>query len=100
MNKEKWNSLSPDIQSAFRKASNEDFLRKTGAMWKEKEQIGIDLMKKFKKKHIVLTKEETEAFEVALRPVTERWIKEVEADGIDGRTLIKKAKRLIQKHSQ
>ena len=99
MNKEKWNSLSPDIQSAFRKASNEDFLRKTGAMWKEKEQIGIDLMKKFKKEHIVLTKEETEAFEVALRPVTERWIKEVEADGIEGRTLIKKAKRLIQKHS-
>jgi TRAP-type C4-dicarboxylate transport system substrate-binding protein len=100
MNKDKWESLPPDIQAVFRKASDKNFLRKIGKLWKDDEQRGVDLMKKFKKKHIVLTKEETEAFEVALRPVTERWIKEVEADGIDGRTLIKKAKRLIQKHSQ
>ena len=56
-------------------------------------------MLKFKKKHIVLNKEETEAFEVALRPVTERWIKDVEKEGIDGRALVKKAKRLIEKYS-
>jgi TRAP-type C4-dicarboxylate transport system substrate-binding protein len=100
MNKEKWNSLSPDIQSAFRKASNEDFLRKTGAMWKEKEQIGIDLMKKFKKEHIVLNKEETETFRIKLEPVIDKWIEEVEKEGIDGRKLVNKARKLIKKYEE
>ena len=56
-------------------------------------------MKKFRKKHIVLTEAETKAFEDKLKPVTERWIKEVEAEGINGRELVKKAKRLIAKYS-
>ena len=30
MNKDRWNSLPPEIQSAFRKASDESFLRRIG----------------------------------------------------------------------
>jgi TRAP-type C4-dicarboxylate transport system substrate-binding protein len=100
MNKNKWESLPPDIQAVFRKASDENFLRKIGKLWKEDEQRGIDLMKKFKKKHIVLTKEETEVFKQKLKPVVDRWINDVRKDGIDGKALVKKARALIKKHSQ
>ena len=57
-------------------------------------------MKDFKREHIVLTKEETEKFRVKLEPVIERWIKDVRKDGIDGRKLVEKAKRLVEKYSQ
>ena len=99
MNKEKWDSLPPEIQAVFRKASDENFLRRIGKVWKDDEQRGVDLMTKFKREHIVLTKEETEVFRKKLEPVIDRWVKDVKKDGIDGKALVKKAKKLIEKHS-
>ena len=99
MNKDRWNSLPPEIQSAFRKASDESFLRRIGQVWSDYEKPGIDRLIQYKKKHIVLTEAETKAFEDKLKPVTERWIKEVEKEGVQGRDLVAKAKRLIQKYS-
>ena len=98
MNKDKWNSLPPDIQRAFREAGNEEFLKRIGKVWKDYEKPGIDKLVQFKKKHIVLTKEETDAFREKLEPVVERWIKEVEAEGIDGRGLVNRARSLIKKY--
>ena len=57
-------------------------------------------MNKFKREHIVLSEEETKAFRIQLEPVVERWIDEVRKDGIDGRALVAKARKLIAKHSQ
>ena len=42
MNKDRWNSLPPEIQSAFRKASDESFLRRIGQVWSDYEKHGID----------------------------------------------------------
>ena len=77
MNKDKWESLPPEIQAAFRKASDENFLRRIGKLWREDEQRGVDLMKKFKREHIVLTKEETEAFRIKLETVIDKWVEDV-----------------------
>ena len=99
MNKDRWNSLPPEIQSAFRKASDESFLRRIGQVWSDYEKPGIDRLIQYKKKHIVLTEAKTKAFEDKLKPVTERWIMEVEKEGVQGRDLVAKAKRLIQKYS-
>ena len=95
-----WNSLPPEIQSAFRKASDESFLRRIGQIWSDYEKPGIDRLIQYKKKHIVLTEAETKAFEDKLKPVTERWIKEVEKEGIDGRKLVNKARKLIKKYEE
>ena len=99
MNKDKWNSMPPDIQRAFRKAGDKEFLKRIGKVWEDYEKPGIKKLKDFNRKHIVLSKEETEAFKVKLEPVVERWIKEVEAEGINGRLLVKKARALIEKYS-
>jgi len=99
MNKDRWHSLPKDIQQAFREASNEQFLREIGKMWKEDENRGVFLMTKFKKNHIVLTEDETKSFQDKLEPVVERWIKEVEKDGIQGRKLVEKARTLIARYS-
>ena len=100
MGQDKWDSLPSDIQAAFGQANDEWILRKAGEVWHEDENRGLALMKKFKREHVVLNESETAAFEKALQPVTERWIKEVEKEGIDGRALVNKAKTLIEKHSE
>ena len=72
MNAIKWESLPADIKDAFRRSSVEQFLKEIGQMWKDDEQPGIELMRKFGKKHIVLTKKETDEFCSKLEPVVER----------------------------
>ena len=42
MNKDRWNSLPPEIQSTFRKASDDSFLRRIGQVWSDYEKPGID----------------------------------------------------------
>ena len=100
MNASKWESLPADIKDAFRRASGEQFLKEIGQMWKDDEQRGIELMQKFGKEHIVLTKEETDEFRSKLEPVVERWISDVNKSGVDGKALVSKARKLIAKHSQ
>ena len=100
MNKSKWNSLPPDVQDAFRQASNEEWLKKVGQIWKDYEKPGMKELKTFRKKIIVLNEDEIAQWEEALEPVTERWIKDVEKDGIDGRKLVEKARELVKKYSK
>jgi len=100
MNKNKWNSLPPDVQDAFRQASNKEWLKKVGQIWTDYEKPGIKELKTFRKKIIVLNEEEIAQWEEALEPVTERWIQDVKKDGIDGRKLIMKARELVKKHSK
>ena len=100
MNKDKWESLPPEIQAAFRKASDENFLRRIGKLWREDEERGVDLMTKFKREHIVLTKEETVAFRIKLEPVIDKWVKDVKKEGIDGSKLVNKARKLIKKYEE
>ena len=69
MNASKWESLPADIKDAFRRASDEQFLKEIGQMWKDDEQRGIEVVQKFGKEHIVLTKAETDEFRSKLEPV-------------------------------
>ncbi len=100
MNASKWESLPADIKDAFRRASDEQFLKEIGQMWKDDEQRGIEVMQKFGKERIVLTKAETDEFRSKQKPVVERWISDVNKSGVDGKALVDKARKLIAKHSQ
>jgi len=99
MNKDRWDSLPPDIQQAFRDASGPEWWGKVGDIWVATEEVGIKVATDAGNEHIVLTEEETEAFREALEPVVARWIEEVNGQGIDGAALVDKARRLIEKHA-
>ena len=73
MNQSRWESLPDEIKAAFRQASDKNFLRKADQVRHSDEQRGVDLMKKFNRKHIVLIDEDTEAFRIQLEPVVERY---------------------------
>jgi TRAP-type C4-dicarboxylate transport system substrate-binding protein len=99
MNQSRWDSLPPDIQKAFRDASTEKWWGEVGDIWSSTDDFGIKVATDAGNEHIVLTEEETQAFQTALEPVVDRWIAEVKGKGIDGEALVTKARELIKKHS-
>ncbi|WP_428647010.1 TRAP transporter substrate-binding protein [Roseibium sp.] len=99
MNKDRWNSLPEDIQKAFRDASGPDWVQQVGDIWAASDDFGIGLAVKAGNTHITLSEEETEAFRQALAPVTDRWVEEVSAKGIDGTALVEKARAAVASHS-
>lgn len=100
MNEKRWNSLPKDIQKIFMDASDEAWVKEVGKIWSASDEFGIGLAVKAGNTHIVLSEQETEAFKKVLEPVVDRWINEVVDQGIDGKALVAKARRLIAKYSQ
>jgi TRAP-type C4-dicarboxylate transport system substrate-binding protein len=99
MNKQRWDALPADIQKAFRDASTPEWWGEVGDIWRATDDFGIKVATDAGNEHIVLTEEETKAFQTALEPVIDRWIAEVKGKGIDGEALVTKARELIKKHS-
>jgi len=99
MNKARWDGLPDDIKKAFKDASGRDWWGKVGEYWRDSDNHGIAVAEKAGKTHTTLTKAETAAFFDKLQPVVQKWIDEVDAKGIDGAALVKKARALIAKNS-
>ena len=99
MNKARWESFDEDVQQAFRKASGIDFLKKVGQQWSSDDLDGAQRLSKFKSKDVELTEAQFQRFKEVLKPVEDRWLKQVSFLGIDGKKLIKKARQTIRKHS-
>jgi TRAP-type C4-dicarboxylate transport system substrate-binding protein len=99
MNKDRWDSLPPEIQQAFKDASGPEWWGEVGDIWVASDEVGIKVATDAGNQHVVLTAEETEAFREALQPVVDRWIEDVSGKGIDGAALVDKARTLIEKHA-
>ncbi|KFE33909.1 TRAP transporter substrate-binding protein [Thioclava atlantica] len=94
MNKAKWDSLPDDVKAAFRQASDEEWLKEVGKIWRTSDDNGIKAAEAAGNELITLSPEETQAFKDAMQPVVARWEKEVSAQGIDGAALVKEARDL------
>ena len=100
MNKDTWAGLPKDIQKIFTDASGEDWVREVGKIWEGADDFGIGLAVKAGNEHITLTEAETDAFRIALEPVINRWIVDVQKKGINGAALVEAARAAIAKHSK
>jgi TRAP-type C4-dicarboxylate transport system substrate-binding protein len=100
MNLAKWNSLPDDLKKVFTDNSGPEWLAEVGAIWRNSDDAGIEMAKKAGNTYIELTEEETAAFREKLEPVVQRWVKEVEGQGIDGTKLVEAARAAIAKHSK
>jgi len=88
MNKEKWNSLPPDIQKVFEEVS-EEWIEKTGKAWDEIDKSGMEFVKKRGNTIIALTKEEDERWVKAVRPVLDDYVKAMKEKGLPGEEALK-----------
>ena len=78
---------------------NIDFLKKVGQQWSNDDLDGAQRLNTFKRSNIELTAAQFQRFKEVLKPVEDRWLKQVSFLGIDGKKLIKKARQTIRKHS-
>lgn len=100
INSARWNNLPKDIQKIFLDHSGAAWHEEVGAIWDGAEAGGIGVAKKAGNKHIQLSAAEWAKFEAAVAPVVDRWIKEMDGKGIDGKALYAKARELVAKYSK
>ncbi len=97
MNKSSWEKISPDDQavitdllSAFPKMIGEQYTLETEMGYKRAEEKGIPI--------VVPSPGELQEFKDALAPLVDKWLDEMEADGIPGREIYEQARSISEKY--
>jgi TRAP-type transport system periplasmic protein len=88
MNKNKWNSLAPDIQKIL-DALNEEWIERQGKLWDELEIEAKDVFIQRGGKTTVLPKQEDDRWTKALRPMLDEYVKGMKAKNLPGDEALK-----------
>jgi TRAP-type C4-dicarboxylate transport system substrate-binding protein len=81
MNKEKWNSLPPDVQAVFEEV-NREWIPKFGKAWDDADAAGRAFTLELGNQIIPLSAEENARWAEAVRPTIVNWVKEASAKGL------------------
>jgi len=99
MNKNKWNSLPPDIQKVFNEV-NEEWIEKQAKAWDEIEKEGVDFTQKRGNKVIRLTNEENARWAAAVKPLLDEYLKSMKAKGLPGDEALKFCLDYLKAHQK
>jgi TRAP-type C4-dicarboxylate transport system substrate-binding protein len=88
MNKEKWNSLPPNIQKIIEEV-NEEYIAKQGANWDEIDKGGRETALQLGNKIIALSPEEDARWAAAVKPLLDEYIKNMKEKGLPGEEILK-----------
>lgn len=99
MNRERYESLPAALRQVIDENSGRGLARRMGEVWNRVEQPGRELQQQSGGEIVELTPAQTEAFSRLGARVTERWIEQAEAGGIDGDGLVEAARASIARHS-
>ena len=83
MNKQKWNSLPPDIQKIFREV-NKEWADKNGVAWDTYDKQAKDWMLKIGKKVISLSPEENARWAALVKPLLNEYVENMKKQGLPG----------------
>ncbi len=96
MNKEKYDSLPDDLRAIIDEHSGHDFSVFAGATQAASDgparEIALDLGNNI----ITISEEETTRWRELAQPVYDKWVADMEAEGIDGQALIDEARALME----
>jgi len=87
MNKEKWNSLPPDIQKIIEQI-NEEYVEKQGIVWDEIDKVGREATLKLGNKIVSLSQEEDLRWEKAVKPLLDEYKKNMKDKGLPGEEVL------------
>jgi len=87
MNKDKWNSLPPDIQKIIEQV-NEEFIEKQGKTWDEIEKAGRNYTIGRGNKIISLSQDEDRKWEKAVKPLLDEYKKNMQGKGLPGQDVL------------
>jgi len=83
MNKQKWNTIPPDLQKIIEKI-NEEYIEKQGKTWDEIEKAGKDFTVARGNKIISLSPDENRKWEKAVKPLLDEYKKNMKDKGLPG----------------
>lgn len=88
MNKDKWKSLSPDVQKIIEKI-NEEWIEKTGKGWDEIDVEGKEFALAKGNKILSLTKEEDAKWAALVKPLLDEYVKSMKEKNLPGEEALK-----------
>jgi TRAP-type C4-dicarboxylate transport system substrate-binding protein len=88
MNKDKWNSLPPDVQKVI-EAVNVEWIEKTGKVWDEIDKEGREFTLARGNKIIGLSKEEDEKWAKQVRPILDEYVANMKSKNLPGEEALK-----------
>ncbi len=88
MNKDKWNSLPPDIQAIIDKL-DEEWIARVSQKWTDWENMGKTELLKKGGKISYLSKEESAAWAARVKPILDDYVKASKAKGLPGDQALK-----------
>ncbi|WP_146346360.1 TRAP transporter substrate-binding protein DctP [Phaeobacter marinintestinus] len=98
MNKAKYDSLPDDVRAAIDAESGLKLSQFASQVMWDNDAPGRLIAEDAGNNIIQLTPEQVAGFKDKAQPVIDRWVAEMDANGVDGRALIEQAKALIKKH--
>ncbi len=99
MNKDKWNSLPPDVQKTIEQI-NEEYIEKQGKVWDEIDKAGRDYTIARGNKIITLSPEEDQRWEKAVRPILNDYKKSMREKGLPGEEVLSFYLQTIYKYQK
>src|SRR4030042_784898 len=87
MNKDKWNSLPPDVQKIIEQV-NEEYIEKQGKTWDEIDKAGRDYTIARGNKIISLSRDEDLRWEKAVKPLLDEYKKNMKDKGLPGEEVL------------
>jgi len=100
MNQGRWDGLPDDIKQAFRDASGPEWWGEVGDIWEANDETAIQLAVEAGNTHVVLSEAETARFRELLEPVAQRWVEDIDGEGVDGQALVDRARALVAEHAR
>jgi len=99
MNKDKWNSLAPDIQKIIEQV-NEEYIEKQGKTWDEIDKVGRDYTLARGNKIISLSQDEDSNWQKAVKPLLDEYKKNMKDKGLPGEEVLSFYLQTIYKYQK
>ncbi len=100
MNKDKWNSLPPDLQKAIDDACAKFYEEKAAGFWDNINQAGVDFAKEKGVQFITLSDAEKAAWMSRLKPIHDDYVARMKEKGLPGEEILKTIQELAEKYNK
>jgi TRAP-type C4-dicarboxylate transport system substrate-binding protein len=100
MNLKAWNSLPPDIQKIMEELIGARLSEMAGNSFDKYDALGKEEAKRVGAEIYTLPPGEKKRWGERIRPVNEKWVKDMEAKGLPGRKIFEEACQLVEKYSK
>ncbi len=101
MNKDRFNSLSPELQKILMDSVDMDMVKNVGQIWMDVEEPGKKMQNASKGGEVIkLTTKSMDEFNKIGQKVVDRWIEQANKNGIDGKKLVDSAREAISRNSK